>query len=207
MKQSSQGMAYACSDRGCGSACPGRLAGAQAEMGQPPGPSLAQRGDTHVVPKPSTSNAPTSTMRLQVLGLAALFIGAAAGATYFWVGVLSGPEPPDADYLWRPWPFLNEHETAVGVVSTFMFVVTGRALVVGRRPRRMSALLFAQVLTVALFAAWLGLAYGVITDGVTGANIGGGFVMLVTPVFALATVAMVVGLALQAFGRREGSLG
>lgn len=141
----------------------------------------------------------SSKVRPGVLGLAVLFVGATAGVTFFWVGDLSEPiEPRYADYLWRPWPFLNEHETVIGVVSIAVWVVSGVALVAARRAGRMPAPLLAQVIILALFASWLGLGYRVMTAGVIGANIGGGGVWLLTPVFAVVAVAAVLGLAIRA---------
>lgn len=136
--------------------------------------------------------------------MAAFFIGATTGVTFFWVGGLSEPiEPRYADYLWRPWRFLNEHETAIGVVSTVVCVVTGVALVAARRAGRMPPPLLAQVIILAVVASWLGLGYRVMTSGVSGANIGGGGVWLMTPVFAVVAVAWVLGLAIRASRRAK----
>lgn len=176
----------------------------QAEMRATPHSRRGGCGDTHPVPAPSTSDVSTSKVRPGVLGLAAFFIGATTGVMFFWVGDLSEPlEPRYADYLWRPWPFLIEHETAIGVVSTVVCVVTGVALVAARRAGRMPPPLLAQVIILALFASWLGLGYRVMTSGVIGANIGGGGVWLMTPVFAVVAVAWVLGLAIRASQRAK----
>lgn len=76
------------------------------------------------------------------------------------------------------------------------FVVAGAVLLRARRVGRMPAGPLAQVAVLALFAAWLGASYRVLTAGVIGANIGGGLVMLVTPVVAALTLAVVVALRL-----------
>ncbi|MCU1358426.1 MAG: hypothetical protein JWM89_3844 [Acidimicrobiales bacterium] len=132
----------------------------------------------------------------------AVFLMFTTGATFFWVGDLSeAVEPRYADYLWRPWPFLDGHQTLIGVVSVVGLVVAGSALGAARRAGRMRAPLLAQVVVLALFAAWLGLGYRVMTAGVIGANIGGGGVWLLTPVFALATFGVVVTLAIRASRR------
>ena len=157
--------------------------------------------------EPSTSQVLTSKASMGVVGLAALFIASAAGVTFFWVGDLSeSVEPKYADYLWRPWPFLTEHETAIGVVSVIVFVVAGATLALAHRARRMAAPLLAQIGALTLFSAWLGVGYRVLTAGVVGANIGGGGVWLLTPVFALATGMVVVGPRLRA-SRRSRQIG
>jgi hypothetical protein len=146
----------------------------------------------------------TAKASLGVLGLAALFVASAAGVTFLWVGDLSEPiEPKYADYLWRPWPFLVRYGTAVGVVSVIVFVVAGVALAFARRAGRMPAPLLAQVVVLTVFSAWLGLGYRALTAGVVGANIGGGGVWLLTPVFALVTLVVVVGLAVRAARRAK----
>lgn len=152
----------------------------------------------------STTDVSKARIGPGILGLAALFISSGAGVTFFWVGDLSEAiEPRYADYLWRPWAFLSEHETVVGVVSVVVFLVAGAALVAARRAGRMPAPLLAQVIVLTLFAAWLGLGYRVLTAGVTGANIGGGGVLLLTPVFALLSVVLVVVLAIRASRRAK----
>lgn len=141
----------------------------------------------------------TSRAGPAVLGAAFLFIAATAGVTFFVVGDISEPiEPRYADYLWRPWSLLEEHETVVGAVSLIVFVITGAALAAARRAGRMPAPRLAQVTVLALFAAWVGLGYRVTTAAVGGANIGGGGVILLTPVLALVSVALVVGLGMRA---------
>ena len=101
----------------------------------------------------------TSKGSLGVVGLAALFIVSAAGVTFFWVGDLSeSVEPKYADYLWRPWPFLIAHETAIGVVSVIVFVVAGAALALAHRAGRMPAPLLAQISALTLSPPGLALA-------------------------------------------------
>jgi hypothetical protein len=172
------------------------------EGADPLKPRQRRCGDTGLMPQRTssdapTSNAPTSNVRPGVLGLAALFILATAGVTFFLIGRLTRPEPFDPDYLWRPWPLLNDNEALIGVVSTIVFVVTGAALVASRRNGRVPLFLLAQVVVLSAFAAWLGLAYRAATAGVTGANIGGGMALLLTPVLALVSAALVAGLALR----------
>ena len=182
----------------------GLLPAPSGDGGNPAGSRQDGAAILPLVPVLSTSDVPPFKASFGVLGFAALFIASAAGATFFWVGDLSEPiEPKYADYLWRPWPFLTEHETAVGVVSVIVFLVAGAALVAARRAGRMPAPLLAQVVVLTLFAAWLGLGYRTITAGVIGANIGGGGVFLVTPVFALVTVVLIVGLRIRASRRSK----
>lgn len=135
--------------------------------------------------------------------MAVLFISATVGLTFFLVGDLTETDPVGADYLWRPWTFVNEHETVIGVVSMVVWIVSGVALVLARRAGRVPAPLLAVVMVMALFASWLGLGYRVMTAGVIGANIGGGGVMLLTPVFAVVAIALVLGMALRASNRAK----
>jgi hypothetical protein len=131
--------------------------------------------------------------------LAVLFIVSATGVVFFWVGDLSESiEPRYADYLWRPSPFLTEHGTVVGIVSVTVFLAAGAGLIAARRAGRVPPPRLAQVVVLTAFAAWLGLGYRVVTAGVVGANIGGGGVLLLTPVLALISVVLVVGLAMHA---------
>ncbi len=135
--------------------------------------------------------------------LAGLFVTATAGVTFFLVGDLTETEPRYANYVWRPWPFLTEHEAVIGVVSMIVFVVAGAALVAKVWNGQVPGFLVAQVGVLAAFAAWLGFGYRVMTAGVSGAQLGAGLVTLATPVFALVTVALVVGLAMTGRRRRD----
>ena len=111
-----------------------------------------------VVPRPLVTRPSTPSW---VPLSSALFLVCTAGVTYFWVGDLSeAVEPRYADYLWRPWPFLDGHQTLIGVVSVVGLVVAGSALATARRAGRMRAPLLAQVVVLTLFAAWLGSATG-----------------------------------------------
>jgi len=163
-------------------------------------------GDTPVMPGPPTTDVPTTKVQPGVLVLATLFISSAAGVAFFWVGDLSEAiEPRDADYLWRPWVLLSEYETLIGVASVIVFLVTCTALVAARRNGRVPPPLLAQIVVLTLLTAWLGLGYRVMTAGVIGANIGGGGVMLLTPIVALVSVASVAVLAIRA-SRRAGRI-
>lgn len=139
-----------------------------------------------------TAERSTSMVRPWLPGAVVLFVVASAGAAFFVVGALQEPEPVDPDYLLHPWGFLDQHEATLGLVSLFVFVVTGAVLVWARRTGCLAKPLPAQVIAMSLFAAWLGFGYRIMTTGVTGANIGGGGVILVTPVLALVTVGFVV---------------
>lgn len=56
---------------------------------------------------------------------------------------------------------------------------------------------------LAVLASWLGFGYRVMTAGVIGANIGGGVVLLMTPILGLVTVASVAGLGIRASRRAK----
>jgi hypothetical protein len=136
---------------------------------------------------------------------AVLFVLSCAGVAWYWAGDLSEQvEPEFADYLWHPWEWLLVHEDLVGVMSTLVFVAAGVALVVARRRSEATPSTLAAVAVAALFAAWLGLGYRVLTAGVNGANIGGGGILLLTPLFAVVTLALVLWLARRGSARVDG---
>lgn len=146
----------------------------------------------------STPDAAAFPRRPRVLGWVALFVGATPWITYFLVRLVDAPESPDPDYLWRPWWFLDEHGTAIALISSVVFLVAGAALARARREGRLPDLAPAQVAALTLFAVWLGIGYRGVTRGVNGANIGGGGAVLVTPVLAVMTLAFVLAKSIQA---------
>lgn len=154
--------------------------------------------DTCSMPDPSTPEVSASRARPSALGWVVLFIGAIPWVTYFLVRLVDAPESPDPDYLWRPWWFLDEHGTTIAVVASVVFVVAGAALRRARLDGRLPDPAPAQVAALALFAVWVGVGYRGVTFGVNGANIGGGMVVLVTPVLAVVTIAFVVAKSVRA---------
>lgn len=124
-----------------------------------------------------------------------------AALAFSLVGLVDGfgdqPVSGDRDYMWRRWTVLDDHQAAVGVVAVIGMAVASTILSRARTDGRLLAPALAQVVVLSLFAAWLGAGYHVVTDGVTGANIGGGLVLLITPVFAVSTLAVVAGLSLR----------
>ena len=120
-------------------------------------------------------------------------VAASPGATWFWAGRLSEPElnPAVADYAWRPWRALLEHESLVGAVSTGVALAAALALIAMRRRVGgwAAAPVLATTLALAVLGAWAGVGYRVITAPVVGANIGAGLVILATP--ALVVVELV----------------
>lgn len=112
------------------------------------------------------------------------------------VGLLPG-SGSDPDHLWRPVPMLDEHRTAIGVVSVVSFVAAEMALARARLNGDLPAPRLGQLTVLTFFGAWIGFAYGVATAPVVGANIGGGMALLVTPVFAALALALVAGLQIR----------
>lgn len=123
-------------------------------------------------------------------------VAASPGATWFWAGRLSEPElnPAVADYAWRPWRSLVEHESLVGAVSTGVALAAALALIVMRRRVGGWAMapVLATTLALAVLGAWAGLGYRVITAAVVGANIGAGLVILATPALVFVELVAVV---------------
>jgi hypothetical protein len=132
----------------------------------------------------------------RVVASAVALVVSSAGVAYAAIDLVSTEDPPDPDYLWEPWLPLAENTTLVGAISAVVFVGALGVFASAVRSGRAKRPLAAQVAVMSGFAMWLGAGYGIVTDGVTGANIGGGGVLLLTPVVALFTLALVGGIAL-----------
>jgi hypothetical protein len=135
----------------------------------------------------------------RVVASAVALVVSSAGAAYAAIDLVSTedpPDPPDPDYLWEPWLPLAENTTLVGAISAVVFVGALGVFASAVRSSQAKRPLAAQVAVMSGFAMWLGAGYGIVTDGVAGANIGGGGVLLLTPVVALFTLALVGGIAL-----------
>ncbi len=138
-----------------------------------------------------TTEASKARRAAVVVGATALIVSS-AGVAYAATGQLATEDPPYPDYLWQPWPPLDEHAVLIGVLSLAVFACAVVGIAWALRQRRVRPTLVAQVAVLAAFAAWLGGGYRIVTDGVTGANIGGGLVLLATPIVAFMAVALVV---------------
>lgn len=117
-----------------------------------------------------------------------------ATAAFVWavVGDLSEMRHPDrADYLWHPVAPLVDNAVVIGAVSAAVLLASATTLVRARHAEATTPVLVAAGV-VAVYGAWLGFGYRVMTAGVMGANIGGGMFMLATPVIGL-VVATIVG--------------
>ncbi len=123
-------------------------------------------------------------------------VAASPGVAWFWAGRLSEPElnPAVADYAWRPWRALLEHESLVGAVSTGVALAAALALIAMRRRVGgwAAAPVLATTLALAVLGAWAGVGYQVITAPVVGANIGAGLVILATPALVVVELVAVV---------------
>jgi hypothetical protein len=144
----------------------------------------------------SQDESPRGGAPFRVVASAVALVVSAAGVAYAAIDLVSTEDPSDPDYLWEPWLPLAENATLVGAISAGVFVGALMVFAAAVRSGQAKRPLAAQVAVMCGFAMWLGAGYGIVTDGVTGANIGGGGVLLLTPVVALFTLALVGGIAL-----------
>jgi hypothetical protein len=108
----------------------------------------------------------------------------------------AGDDPFDPDHLWEPWPPLDENAALIGAFSVVVLVGAGALLARSVRSGRTGRSCAAQVLILVALGIWLGAGYAIVTNGVTGANIGGGLVLLITPVVVVGAVGLVVAIGI-----------
>ena len=131
-------------------------------------------------------------IKVLVLGSSTLFIVSLGGIAFFLIGDQStNLDPTDADYLWRSNQVLIDNEAAIGRASLAVGLLSAFTLALLYSRDRIKGHTLAQVGVLSAFALWLGALYRVVTAGVIGANIGGGMMLLGTPVVAIATIALV----------------
>jgi hypothetical protein len=117
---------------------------------------------------------------------------AAAGLAFFLVGDISESFERDTpDSMVRPWRALTENDSAVGLVAGLILLGVAVGVILTFRAHRLTAGQLVWLGAGALLGAWAGLAYRVMTAEVVGANIGGGMVLIATPVI----FAVIVGLS------------
>lgn len=127
-----------------------------------------------------------------MLGSSTLFIVSLGDIAFFLIGDQStNLDPTDADYLWRSNQVLIDNEAAIGRASLAVGLLSAFTLALLYSRDRIKGHTLAQVGVLSAFAVWLGALYRVVTAGVIGANIGGGMMLLGTPVVAIATIALV----------------
>lgn len=147
------------------------------------------------------ATAPPPTSGASGLAWGLLLAGAVGVLTWSATGSLAETDPIDADFLWRPIPALEDHRGLLGGAAAGAAVVAVGMLARTARRGVLPAWRLVQVAVLALFGAWVGLGYGIVTAPTVGANIGGGFFLLTTPVVAVLT-AVLVGV-LEVVGRRR----
>ena len=115
------------------------------------------------------------------------------------VGDVSEVSGPSADYLFRPPSVSAATETSLGVASHLCAVVSTAMLWRAHRRRPFGRRRVIAVGCLLLVGAIAGYGYRVLTAGVSGANIGGGLIILLGPV-------IIAGLLIAAIilGVREG---
>lgn len=134
--------------------------------------------------------------RLPIIVAAAALVVAGAGLAHAATG-LASEDAFDPDYLWEPWPPLEDNAALIGIVSLVVFACAGAVVAVAVRQGRTAPSFLAQVLVMVALGIWLGAGYRIVTDGVSGANIGGGLVLLMTPIVVLAALALVVAIGIH----------
>lgn len=133
-------------------------------------------------------------------GLAALsltIVISTAVSSWWLIGDLTETDPVSADYIVRPPGFLTAHERRIGVVGLItLLIAIGMVILVWRRTR--PRVEWGILLTIWLIAAMAaGYAERVITVGVVGANIGGGMLILASPVAAILLIGISIWLLAQ----------
>ncbi|MEM7140456.1 MAG: hypothetical protein AAF548_05425 [Actinomycetota bacterium] len=129
---------------------------------------------------------------MRIFGPAVLVVGLFVGAWY-----LAGAwgEPLGDDHLIEPW-LTGEARGVVGRAGLAVALL-GAAATWRTRPEAWGA--WGPPTT--LLAVWSGATYGVVTGPVVGANIGGGLMLLATPVVVVACAVWTL-VALLRFSRR-----
>lgn len=110
-------------------------------------------------------------------------------ATWSLVGDLSEPVA-DPDYLIRPIVLPRAAEVVLLVASVAAVCVATAFLVYERRTRRMDRKWVPPIVLLTVAGVVVGYGGRILTAGVTGANIGGGMVILFGGPFVLALVAV-----------------
>jgi hypothetical protein len=133
-----------------------------------------------------------------------LFV-AAAGAAWWLVGDLSTTSHPDPSRLFDPPKIDSATETIVGLLLTIAVVSYWTIFtVVTRRAGTFETWLPVPACLTAA-GCFVGFSCRVLTAGVDGANIGGGFLVLIGPFVLLALLVFPVVYALNIAPKRSGS--
>ncbi len=115
-------------------------------------------------------------------GFLSLLALSTAVVVWWMIGDLSEPDLFAPDYMFEPPRIAGTVEDAIGIVgsivTTAILIVLLRALA-SRITRRQ----FAATVPVIALGAYVGFSWRVMTAAVSGANIGGGLLMLVAIVF------------------------
>ncbi len=132
--------------------------------------------------------------RLSFSLLALVIIVTTALTSWWLIGDLTETDPVDADYLFRQPKFLTAHERTIGGISLITLLIgIAVAIVMCRRAR--PRLEWGILLTIWMLAAVAaGFAERALTVGVIGANIGGGMLILASPVAAILLIGISIWL-------------
>ena len=109
--------------------------------------------------------------------------------TWWLVGDVSETDIVDPDYLVRPPQLSSSEELALGAGATALLVAAAFVVALAARKRVVTWLDLRLLVPSACLGVYLGFTLRVVTAGVIGANIGGGLLVLLTPVMAVAMVA------------------
>lgn len=113
-------------------------------------------------------------------------------ATWWVVGDLteSGVDPRDADHWISPPSLTEATERVLGLGAAIVLLIATAVLVVSTFRGRVLPRWWGFALPLVGIGVFAGWSFRVVTAGVYGANIGGGFVVLVSPIVVAAGLAV-----------------
>ena len=148
--------------------------------------SCAWSWENHLV----GANRSIAERRLVALTVVAVVL-ATPLAVWWIVGDISEVTGPYADYLFEPPSISRAIETSLGVGAVLAVAASAATLMWAHRRQGFSRRRVLSVVCLLLVGVIAGYGYRVLTAGVSGANIGGGLVLLFGPV-------MIIGLVIAA---------
>lgn len=110
--------------------------------------------------------------------------------TWWMVGDMtaSGVDPSDADYWVSPPSLTGSTELGLGSGAAIVLLSAMAVLVVSTLRGRLSPRWWGFALPLVGLGLFIGWSFRVVTAGVYGANLGGGFVVLVSPIVTSAAL-------------------
>jgi hypothetical protein len=137
--------------------------------------------------KAGTLESSSSVRRLHVIAAMAVVVLASPVLAWFAVGDTS-EAVPNPDYMFRPPSLSTTQELALGATAFALGAAAAVVVVSALRSGVVALGELAPAVPLLLAGAFLGLAARIVTAGVSGANIGGGLVILFGPFVLLALV-------------------